>query len=69
MAKGGQGRKLAIAAVFFVLAGLAIAWQMGVFKGSPAPAKQLEERAEQVREAAAQGKVPANQPKFETPPP
>jgi hypothetical protein len=67
MAKGGQGPKLAIAAVFFVLAGLAIAWQMGVFKGTPAPVEQ-KERAEEVRKAVEKGEVP-NQPKLEAAPP
>ncbi len=64
MAKGGQGPKLAIAVVFFLIAGAAIAWQMGVFGGGSPTQKTQAERdadAERIRKAVEAGEM--EQPK------
>ncbi|MCA9293325.1 MAG: hypothetical protein KDA20_05870 [Phycisphaerales bacterium] len=61
MAKGGQGPKVAIAAVFFIAAAVAVAWQMGAFgSGAPKSTKSAEERqaeAERMRKLVESGEA------------
>lgn len=61
MAKGGQGPKMAIAAVLFLAAGVAIAWQMGAFGSGAAPSTKSDaERkaeAERFRKAVEAGEA------------
>ena len=65
MAKGGQGPKLVIAVVFFVIAAGVIAWQMGVFGGGGGAAvseerQEMRDEAERFQQKVDRGEAEAS---------